>query len=152
MARNNARLAVAAVAAAAAAYYLYRRYRSRSSAKPDDATPVLRSAYQPSPFAIETVNLNFILTEEEAVVESVLKFAYEGAAATPPPPLYLDGEELTLRSISMDGKKLIEGRDYVLGTEEGLTVLAPPARGFELAITVANKPQDNTQVLRPDVP
>ena len=132
--------AVAAVAAAAAAYYIYQR-RKRSESK----GLVLRSAYQPSPYQIETVNLNFILTEEEAVVKSVLKFAAPSCATTPP-PLYLDGEELELRSITMDGKVLSAGRDYVLGAEEGLTVLAPPATSFELAIVVAIKPQDNTQL------
>ena len=96
--------AAAAVAAAAAAYYAYRRYRS--SSKPEGDKMVLRSEYQPSPFQIETVNLDFILTEEEAVVKSVLKFVYVGAAATPA-PLYLDGEELTLRSIAMNGLSLI---------------------------------------------
>ena len=80
------------------------------------------------------------------MTESVLKFTYDGAAAKPP-PLCLDGEELTLRSIAMNGKALVEGRDYILGADgEELTVLAPPATGFELAIVVATKPQDNTQL------
>jgi aminopeptidase N len=134
----------AAAAAAAAAYYLYRRYASRS--KSEESKMVLRSAYEPSAYKVETVKLDFILTEEEAVVKSVVKFAaYEGTAAKPP-PLYLDGEELELRSIAINGTQLVKGRDYVLGAEEGLTVLAPPAAGFELAIVVANKPQDNTQL------
>ena len=138
------KVAATTVAAAVAGYFFYRRYRSRSS-KPDEQSKlVLRSAYQKSPFQVETVNLNFVLTEEEAVVESKIKFVYEGTAAKPP-PLYLDGEELTLRSIVLNGKKLAEGSDYILGAEEGLTVLAPPAR-FELAIVVAVKPQDNTQL------
>ena len=62
--------------------------------------------------------------EEEAVVESRLKFAAPSCSnGQPPPPLYLDGEDnLKLRSIALDGKKLQVGRDYVLGEEEGLTV------------------------------
>ena len=133
----------AAVAAAAAAYYVYKK---RKEAKPDEEKLVQRLDYKPPPFFVETVDLNFILTEEEAVVESKIKFTYDGAAAKAP-PLYLDGEDnLTLRSIALNGKKLVEGADYVLGEEEGLTILAPPASGFELAVVVANKPQDNTQL------
>ena len=139
---SKAKIAAAAVAAAAAAYLVYRRYRARNAA---DAKLVLRSAYQKYPYKVESVKLNFVLTEEEAVVESVVKYVYEGAASTPA-PLYLDGEELTLRSIAMNGKPLVLGTDYVLGTEEGLTVLAPPASAFELKIVVATKPQDNTQL------
>ena len=91
---------VVAAAAAAAAYYIYRK--KRSGAQPADGL-VLRSAYQPSQYQIEKVNLNFVLTEEEAVVESVLHFAPGGAGA-----LYLDGEELQLRSIAMNGKPLVK--------------------------------------------
>ena len=40
----------------------------------------------------------------------------------------------------------VQGRDYVLGAEEGLTVLAPPSTSFKLSIVVAVKPQDNTQL------
>ena len=105
--RLAAATAAAAAAAAAAAYYIYRKYHSK---KGDDKI-VLRSAYKPSEYQIETVNLNFILTEEEAVVESKIKFVYDGAAAKPS-PLYLDGEELTLRSIAMDGKPLVEGHQF----------------------------------------
>jgi aminopeptidase N len=103
---------------------------------------VLRSAYKPSHYQIETVDLNFILTEEEAVCESVIKFVGTGVAS----PLYLDGEDLDLRSIKMDGVALTQGRDYVLGKEEGLTLLKPPGAGFMLEVTVATKPQDNTQL------
>ena len=39
-----------------------------------------------------------------------------------------------------------QGRDYVLGKEEGLTLLKPPGAGFMLEVTVATKPQDNTQL------
>ena len=142
---NGAKLAATAAVsavAAAAAYWIYRR---RSRSKPD-GNLVLRSAYQPSQYQIETVGLNFILTEEEAVVESMLKFTYVGGATSKPPPLYLDGEELKLRFIAMNGVILVEGRDYVLGAEEGLTLLAPPATGFRLEMKVAIKPQDNTQL------
>jgi aminopeptidase N len=104
VADRTTKLAVTAAAAAVAvAAYYWWRHRSRSKSSAD---PVLRSAYEPSPYDIETVDLNFNLTEEEAVVTSVLKVAYRGSAS--PPPLYLDGEDLSLRSIAMNGRKLVE--------------------------------------------
>ena len=106
MSADKTKLAVAAAAAAAAAaYYLYRRRCAGAGESPT----ILRSAYQKSQYEIETVDLNFVLTEEEAVVESKIKFTYTGTAATPP-PLYLDGEDLTLRSIAMNGKELVKVR------------------------------------------
>ena len=45
------------------------------------------------------------------MVESKIKFVYSAEAA-PPPPLYLDGEDLRLRSIAMNGKPLVEVRHH----------------------------------------
>ena len=60
-----------------------------------------------------------------------------------------------MRSISLNGKELVEGEDYVL-REDGLTVLAPPrelsldedsvSNSFTLETVVAIKPQENTQL------
>ena len=101
---TSARVKVAVAAAAAGvAAYLYYRYR-RSKKGTTDENLVLRSAYKPSHYQIETVDLNFILTEEEAVCESVIKFVGTGVAS----PLYLDGEDLDLRSIKMDGVALTQ--------------------------------------------
>ena len=138
------KLGLAATAAAAGAIAAYLYYRKKSS-KGDGSgeKKILRSAYTPPKYKIEHVDLNFILTEEEAVVESTLSF---GATDHPGAPLYLDGEDLTLRSIALDGTPLSEGTGYVLGAEEGLTVLAPPSSPFQLKIVVATKPQDNTQL------
>ena len=95
-------LAVAAAASAVVAAYVYYRYRLRSKAA---SGMVLRSAYKPSAYQIETVALDFILTEEEAVVKSVVKFAPTNCVGS---PLYLDGEDLTLRSIELNGQPLQE--------------------------------------------
>lgn len=138
--------ATAAVTAvsAVAAYLLYARRRASGSKQASLDKRILRSAYSPSPYTIEHVSLNFILNEEETIVESTLKIACNTEKAGV--PLHLDGEELTLRSISLDGKSLREAEDYVLGADEGLTLLNPPARTFELKTVVAIKPQENTQL------
>ena len=129
-------VAAAGAAVAAAAYYYYKKKKSGGE------TIVLRSAYKPFPYEIESVDLNFILTEEEALTESKIKFVGSGVST----PVYLDGEDLDLRSIAMDGKALVRGKDYVLGAEEGLTLLKPPGAGFMLNVVVATKPQDNLQL------
>jgi aminopeptidase N len=136
-------LGLAAAAAAAGAIAAYLHYRSKSRSKGEGSgLRVLRSAYTPPQYKIEHVDLNFVLTEEEAVTESTLSVSCSGQ---PGAPLHLDGEELTLRSISMDGAPLCEGTDYLLEAE-GLTVLSPPSTAFKLKIIVATKPQDNTQL------
>ncbi|KAL1507663.1 hypothetical protein AB1Y20_007280 [Prymnesium parvum] len=141
MAPPRLALGIAAAAAAVAAYWAYRKLRSKKAASDGK---VLRSAYAPPPYTIEHVDLDFILTEAEAVVYSTLRVKSNHAAGG---PLYLDGEDLELRSISLDGVPLQEGTGYTRG-EEGLTVLSPPAKPlpFELKIVVATKPQDNTQL------
>ena len=59
-------------------------------------------------------------------------------------PLVLDGEDLRLVSIELDGKPIPEA-EYELG-EETLTIAAPPAGAFELKTVVAIKPKENTQL------
>jgi len=59
----------------------------------------------------------------------------------------LDGEDLDLRAIDIDGTALAAGEGYALGAKEGLTLLSPPAGDkFTLTTTVAIKPQENTQL------
>ena len=101
MVSRSTKLAVGAAAAAGVAAYLYYRYRR---AKTTTDVKILRTDYKPSPYQIEKVNLNFILTEEEAVTESTIKFVSSGEASS----LYLDGEDLTLRSIAIDGNPLVK--------------------------------------------
>ena len=103
-----------------------------------------RKDYAPPPYFVDSLKLNFIIDEEETLVESALSI--EPAASTvASEPMFLDGEELALRSIELDGTPLVEGVDYTL-TGEGLTLLAPPLASFTLSTTVAIKPQENTQL------
>eukprot|EP00966_Prymnesium_polylepis_P279691 6461726-Prymnesium_polylepis.1 len=59
--------------------------------------------------------------------------------------MFLDGEDLALRSIELDGAPLVEDVDYKL-SGDGLTLLAPPLAPFTLSTRVAIKPQENTQL------
>src|SRR5216684_3071283 len=109
-------------------------------------TPTLLSEYRPPDFLIDDVELNFTLGEEETLVGSRLTVRRNPAAGTPPgksnPPLRLDGEELTLVSIALDGAALPPDR-YGIEPDGDLTVLDPPD-AFTLDIAVTIKPQLNT--------
>ena len=101
-----------------------------------------RKDYQPPPYRIDSLTLNFDIHEEETLVTSTLNIEPSADAAG---ALELDGEDLSLRSIEIDGKALVEGSDYKL-TADGLSLLALPVAAFKLTTVVAIKPQDNTQL------
>ena len=61
--------------------------------------------YRPSDFLIDSVHIHFDLHEKDTIVKSVIAFRRNPAAKTPQAPLVLDGEELSLRSVNIDGKK-----------------------------------------------
>lgn len=63
-----------------------------------------RRDYAPTPYAIESVDLNFDIHDEETFVTSTLQIAPR--AGTKGEPLVLDGEQLRLVSIAVDGAAL----------------------------------------------
>ncbi len=108
--------------------------------------PTLLSEYRPPDFLIDTVELNFTLGEEETLVESRLKLRRNPAADSPPgtpnPPLRLDGEELTLKSIALDGLPLSSA--YFRIEPDGALVIPDAPDVFTLDIAAVIKPQLNT--------
>jgi aminopeptidase N len=104
--------------------------------------PTLLAEYRPPDFLIDTVELNFTLGEEETLVESRLKLRRNPVAGTPKAPLRLDGEELTLKSIALDGLPLSDA--YYRIEPEGALVIPDAPDAFTLDIAVAIKPQLNT--------
>ncbi|HTQ34306.1 MAG TPA: aminopeptidase N [Stellaceae bacterium] len=116
---------------------------------PQDASapqPTLLAEYRPPDFVIDAVELDFTLGEDETLVESHLKLRRNPAAGAtsgaPNPPLRLDGEELTLKSIMLDGAPLHPER-YRVEADDDLTIFDPPD-AFTLEIVVVIKPQLNT--------
>ena len=108
--------------------------------------PTLLAEYRPPDFVIDAVELDFTLGEEETLVASRLKLRRDPATETSPgapnPPLRLDGEELNLKSIALDGEPLAPER-YQIAPDGDLTIADPPD-AFTLDITVGIKPQLNT--------
>lgn len=102
-----------------------------------DTTVYLKN-YQPPFFAIETLNLNFDLYDDHALVSNELKLIrqHEG-------PLHLYGDELELVSVHMNGQKL-EPSAYVLQPDALIIENCPDE--FALKIVTRIYPQNNTQL------
>jgi aminopeptidase N len=99
--------------------------------------------YRPPDWLIETVDLDVSLHPSATRVRAKLKLR-PNAAGTPA-PLVLDGDELRLTSISLDGKPL-PAENYV-ATADRLTITQPPNRPFELEIETVIDPAGNTQLM-----
>ncbi len=105
-------------------------------------TPTLLADYRPPDFVIDAAELVFTLGEDETRVASHLTVRRNPAAANAKAPLRLDGEELELISIALDGAALASDR-YRIEPGCKLTIFDPPDT-FTLDIAVRLKPQLNT--------
>jgi len=111
---------------------------------PRDASPraIHLKDYQPPAFLVDTVDLKVDLRERATRVQARLALrrnpalpAGEGSA------LRLNGEQLALRSVAIDGRPLAAG-EYAVD-DESLTVYAVPD-AFTLETEVEIVPEDNT--------
>jgi aminopeptidase N len=93
-----------------------------------DAQPktIYLKDYQPPAFSIDMVELHFELFDEHTLVHAKLHFSRRAGAAADA-ALTLQGEELALESIALDGQALAEDR-YELDDSE-LRLLSLPASG-----------------------
>ena len=109
----------------------------------EEPRPVRLKDYRPPDWLIETVDLDVSLDPTATTVRAKLRVKPNGAGA--PAPLVLDGEELKLRSLALDGRPLPDGS--FLATPERLTIAQPPNRPFELTIETVVDPTNNTQLM-----
>jgi aminopeptidase N len=109
----------------------------------EEHRPVRLEDYRPPDWLIDTVDLDVSLDPNATRVRTKLKLRPNAASA--PAPLVLDGEELTLVSLLLDGKPL-PAEDFV-ATPERLTIAQPPHRAFELQIETVIDPTGNTQLM-----
>lgn len=111
---------------------------------PDSSTPprTIRLAdYRLPDFLIDAVDLAFDLREDGATVTSRLTMRRNPATSDPAAPLVLDGQDLKLTGIALDGEALGANR-YTVDAEH-LTVTDLPGV-FTLDITTEIAPQQNT--------
>ncbi len=104
--------------------------------------PVRLADYRPPAFLIDTVDLVFDLGANDTRVRSRLGIRRNPEAAEHGTPLHLDGEELELLSLALDGEMLGANR-YQLPTEGGL-ILADVPDAFTLDVETRIAPEANT--------
>ena len=105
--------------------------------------PTYLKDYQPPAYFTEETELAFDIRDGATRVRSRLRIRRAPEAAADA-PLVLDGKELELLAIRLDGEAL-SGNEYH-ADDESLTIHAPPA-AFELEIETRIKPEDNSSLL-----
>ena len=109
----------------------------------DTPRPRRLKDYRPPAYLIDHVDLDFALDPARTAVKAVLKLRPNPAAANAgKAPLVLDGEQLELTSISLDGEALAPSA--YSRTDTSLTIPKPPAKPFTLAIETIINPEANT--------
>ncbi len=98
--------------------------------------------YAPPAFLIDSVDLEVELFDDYARVRARLAIARRDGA--PPSPLVLDGEELELESVALEGRAL-SASEYALAAEH-LTIAEVPGK-FTLETVCRIRPRQNTQLM-----
>ena len=114
-----------------------------------DAKPksTLRSAYRPPDYRIDSVDLAFDLGETETLVDARLALCRTRNGEGRPVPLVLDGEDLELLAIEIDGRALAQSEYQI--EDDQLTIFDPPDHfetRFELRTRVRIHPEANTRL------
>jgi aminopeptidase N len=110
---------------------------------PTPATVYLKD-YTPPSFLISDVELDIDLREDHALVRARLQVARNPAARDLRAPLELDGDEVELVSVAIDGGTL--GTAHYAADATRLTIPSVPDR-FVLETTVRLKPGENTKLM-----
>jgi aminopeptidase N len=104
--------------------------------------PTRLADYRPPDFVIDKVELEFYLAETGTTVTSHLQLRRNPESADPGAPLRLDGEELELVSLALDGVPLAPG-DYRV-EPDGALVIAEVPDAFILDVENRIAPERNT--------
>ncbi|MCO5092569.1 aminopeptidase N [Bosea sp. (in: a-proteobacteria)] len=112
---------------------------------PTDDAPLIRlEDYRPSDWLIDTVDLDIGLHPRKTQVRALLALR-PNPDGRPGAPLILDGDELALKAISLDGKPL--DRSAYTATPRALTIPTPPPHDFTLTIETEIDPSANTRLM-----
>src|ERR1700722_1313619 len=110
----------------------------------EQAVPVRLADYRPPDWLVETVELDVALDPTRTRVRARLKLKPNPQAAAPA-AVVLDGDELVLRAVTLDGEVL--AADAYVATPDRLTILQPPNRPFVLDIETELDPTANTKLM-----
>ncbi|MEM9631385.1 MAG: aminopeptidase N [Pseudomonadota bacterium] len=110
-----------------------------------ETAPAIRlEDYQPPAYRIDKVHLDILLDPVATKVTANLAVAgQDGTSAGT--PLVLDGDELKLTALKLNGVELA-GDEYAV-TPERLEIKKPPATSFELTIETEINPDANTKLM-----
>src|SRR3954469_22675128 len=100
--------------------------------------------YRPSDFLIDRVDVDVRLHARETRVSAMLSIRPNPAGAAEA-PLVLDGDELNLLALSLDGSSVRAG-DFS-ATSQSLVIPQPPHRPFTLAVETQLDPTANTKLM-----
>jgi aminopeptidase N len=111
-----------------------------------DPTPktIYLKDYTPPAFLISAVELDIDIRDDHALVKARLAVSRNPKAADPNAPLELDGDELELQSVAIDGN-LLRSAAFTLDSEH-LTVPGVPDK-FALETVVRIRPRQNTKLM-----
>ena len=109
----------------------------------EELSPIRLTDYRAPDWLIESVDLDVSLDPTATRVHAKLKI--KPNSARPPAPLVLDGDELKLVSLALDGKPL--PAESFVARPDKLTIAQPPHRAFELEIETAVDPTANTRLM-----
>ena len=109
----------------------------------EQARPVRLEDYRAPDWLIDTVELDIALDPHATRVRARLLVRPNPRAAAA--PLKLDGDNLTLASLSIDGVKVPD--DCYAATPDSLTIPQPPRQPFTLDIETIVDPTANTQLM-----
>ena len=106
--------------------------------------PVRLADYRPPDWLVDTVDLDFSLHPTRTRVRARLTLRPNPQAGAPA-PVVLDGDEIELVAIRIDGEALPP--EAFIATADGLTITQPPPRPFELEIETELDPSANTKLM-----
>jgi aminopeptidase N len=104
--------------------------------------PKLLKDYAPPDYLVDTVDLDISLDPKAALVKSKLRLRANPETKACGRPLVLDGEGLTLQSLTLDGEAV--PADKFRLDEKSLTIPDVPARPFNLETVTLCNPEANT--------
>jgi aminopeptidase N len=112
--------------------------------RPESPAPVRLEDYRPPAYGITSVYLDIRLAPQATKVRARLAIRRaEGTAAGT--PLVLDGDELKLVGLSLDGRVLAD--DAVRVSPQRLEILSPPDGAFTLEMETELDPDANTRLM-----
>jgi aminopeptidase N len=101
---------------------------------------ILRSDYTPYPWVVEALKLKFEIGEDETLVSSNIQLKRKPDVSDQC-PIELDGQDMALKSIHLDGRELSEG-DFSLSNDKLVIHSAPSPCTLDICNTI--RPRENT--------